>query len=166
MRDRVRRQLNTLGEANQKLGIISGVTYDMMEQRVMRPIMGSYLEARGRPTHPRDLLDHACLCGRFTSGALTSPWEFEHNMEIVRIEPQGPLVASVAGAIDLLVDVAVAGGGIVYLFEDWLRPALDSGSLEPVLPDWWQPFSGPFLYYSGRRLVPPSLRAFLDFVRG
>ncbi|SFK53223.1 DNA-binding transcriptional regulator, LysR family [Sphingomonas sp. NFR04] len=135
-------------------------------QRFATAAAPSYLDARGRPDHPRDLLGHACLCGRFTSGALTSPWEFERDAEIIRIEPHGPLIASVAGAIDLLVDVAVAGGGILHLFEDWLRPALDSGSLEPVLPDWWQSFSGPFLYYSGRRLVPPPLRAFLDFVRG
>ncbi|MGN6619641.1 MAG: LysR substrate-binding domain-containing protein [Sphingomonas sp.] len=134
-------------------------------QRFATAAAPSYLDARGRPTHPRDLLDHACLCGRFTSGALTSPWEFERGTEIVRIEPRGPLIASVAGAVDLLVDVAAAGGGILHLFEDWLRPALDNGSLEPVLPDWWQSFSGPFLYYSGRRLVPPPLRAFLDFIR-
>lgn len=134
-------------------------------QRFATAAAPSYLDARGRPTHPRDLLDHACLCARFTSGALTSPWEFERDAEIVRIEPQGPLIASVAGAVDLLVDVTVAGGGILHLFEDWLRPALESGALEPVLPEWWQSFSGPFLYYSGRRLVPPPLRAFLDFVR-
>lgn len=134
-------------------------------QRFATAAAPSYLEARGRPTHPRDLLDHACLCGRFTSGALTGPWEFERDNEIVRIEPQGPLIASVAGAVDLLVDVAAAGGGILHLFEDWLRPALNNGSLEPVLPDWWQSFSGPFLYYSGRRLVPPPLRALLDFIR-
>jgi DNA-binding transcriptional LysR family regulator len=30
----------------------------------------AYLERRGRPTHPRQLLDHACLRGRFTNGAL------------------------------------------------------------------------------------------------
>jgi len=76
------------------------------------------------------------------------------------------LIAGVAGAVELLVDVAVAGGGIIHLFEDWLAPTLGSGALEPVLPDWWQSFSGPFLYYSGRRLVPPPLRAFLDFIRG
>lgn len=125
----------------------------------------AYLDARGRPSHPRELLDHACLRGRFTSGALTSPWEFERSSEIVRVEPQGPLIASVEGAADLLVDMAVAGMGIISLFEDWLRPCLDSGTLEPVLPDWWQSFSGPFLYYPGRRLVPPPLRAFLDFTR-
>jgi len=134
-------------------------------QRFATAAAPAYLDARGRPGHPRDLLDHACLRGRFRSGALTSPWEFERDGEIIRIEPQGPLIAGVAGAVELLVDVAVAGGGIIHLFEDWLSPALGSGALEPVLPDWWQSFSGPFLYYSGRRLVPSPLRAFLDFIR-
>ena len=131
-------------------------------QRFATAAAPAYLDARGRPDHP---LDHACLRGRFSSGALTSPWEFERDGEVIRIEPQGPLIAGVAGAVELLVDVAVAGGGIIYLFEDWLAPALGSGTLEAVLPDWWQSFSGPFLYYSGRRLVPPPLRAFLDFIR-
>ena len=134
-------------------------------QRFATAAAPAYLDARGRPNHPRDLLDHACLRGRFTSGALTTPWEFERDGEIVRIEPQGPLIASVAGAVDLLVDMAVAGSGVISLFEDWLRPCIDRGTLEAVLPDWWQSFSGPFLYYSGRRLVPPPLRAFLDFIR-
>jgi len=135
-------------------------------QRFATAAAPAYLKARGRPAHPRDLLEHACLRGRFTSGMLTSPWEFERDGEIVRIEPQGPLIASVAGAVDLLVEVASAGGGIIHLFEDWLVPALASGVLEPVLPEWWQSFSGPFLYYSGRRLIPPPLRALLDFIRG
>ena len=55
--------------------------------------------------------------------------------------------------------------GIIGLFDDWLQPHIEAGRLAPVLPDWWSPFPGPFLYYSGRRLVPPPLRAFLDFIR-
>ena len=134
-------------------------------QRFATAAAPAYLDARGRPTHPRDLLGHACLRGRFSSGATTSPWEFERAGDIVRIESQGPLIASVGGATDLIVDMAAAGSGVVHLFEDWLRPHLDRGTLVPVLEEWWQPFSGPFLYYSGRRLVPPPLRAFLDFIR-
>lgn len=123
-----------------------------------------YLERRGRPQHPRDLLEHACLRHRFPSGAMP-PWEFEHDGEEVRVDPTGPLVVTAGGAIDLAVQAAIAGLGIVASFEDWLRPHLDSGALEPVLEPWWEVFSGPFLYYPGRRLVPGPLRAFIDFVR-
>ena len=134
-------------------------------QRFATAAAPAYLARHGRPQHPRDLLDHACLRGRFASGALTSPWEFERGGEIVRVEPQGRVIVQVGGATDLIVDMAAAGAGIVHLFEDWLRPRFDNGTLEPVLEDWWQDFSGPFLYYSGRRLVPPPLRAFIDFVK-
>jgi DNA-binding transcriptional LysR family regulator len=75
------------------------------------------------------------------------------------------MVVSIGGAVDLKVDMAVAGVGVVQLFEDWLRPHLESGALEAVLEEWWQPFSGPFLYYSGRRLLPVPLRAFIDYLK-
>ena len=62
-------------------------------------------------------------------------------------------------------DAAIAGLGVVALFEDWLRPAIDEGTLEPVLEAWWQTFSGPFLYFPSRRLMPAPLRAFVDFIK-
>ena len=134
-------------------------------QRYATAASPAYLDKHGRPEHPRDLLAHACLRGRFASGATTSPWEFERAGEVVRVEPQGPLGVSVGAATDLAVDMAVAGVGVIQLFEAWLRPFIERGALEPVLEEWWQPFSGPFLYYSGRRLVPSPLRAFLDYLK-
>ena len=92
-------------------------------------------------------------------------WEFERDGEVVVVDPPGPLIVTAGGASDLAIAVAVAGLGIVGIFEDWLRPYLDSGELEPVLEPWWQRFSGPFLYYPGRRLVPAPLRAFIDFIK-
>ncbi|MDR9762208.1 LysR family transcriptional regulator [Rhizobium redzepovicii] len=124
-----------------------------------------YLDRHGRPQHPSELLGHACLLGRFASGALTTPWEFERDGEVVRVEPSGPLIVRVGGATDLTVDAAISGTGIICVFEDWLRPHLDTGALEPILEPWWQRFSGPFLYYPGRRLVPAPLRALIDFVK-
>jgi len=133
-------------------------------QRMAAAASPGYLARRGRPQHPRDLLSHACMRARFASGALVR-WQFERDGESVTIDPSGALLVQVGGAIDLAVDAAVAGTGIVYLFEDWLRPYLESGVLEPVLESWWPSFSGPYLYYPGRRLVPAPLRAFVDFVR-
>lgn len=133
-------------------------------QRFATAASPAYLDRHGRPETPRDLLKHACLRGRFASGAMTA-WEFERDGEVVRIEPSGPLLVQVGAGTDLAVEAAIAGTGVITLFEDWLRPHLDSGALEPVLESWWQGFSGPFLYYPGRRLVPAPLRAFLDFIK-
>jgi DNA-binding transcriptional LysR family regulator len=134
------------------------------EQRFAAAASPAYLDRHGRPEHPRELLGHACLRGRFPSGALV-PWEFERGDETVKVDPAGPLIVGLGGAAELAVDAAVADLGIVCLFEQWLQPWFDSGALEPVLQDWWPRFSGPFLYYPGRRLVPAPLRAFVEFVR-
>jgi DNA-binding transcriptional LysR family regulator len=133
-------------------------------QRFAAAAAPAYLDRCGRPNHPRDLLHHACLRGRFSSGTMP-PWEFEREGEVVRVDPKGPLLVSLGAATDLAVDAAIAGTGVIFLFEDWLRPHLDSGVLEPVLEPWWQRFSGPFLYYPGRRLVPAPLRAFIEFIK-
>lgn len=133
-------------------------------QRFAAAASPAYLARHGRPDHPRDLLHHACLRGRFPSGSMPA-WEFEREGEEVVVDPAGPMIARIGGGTDLLMDVALAGTGIVYLFEDWIRPYFDRGALEPVLEPWWPSFPGPFLYYPGRRLVPAPLRAFIDFIK-
>lgn len=133
-------------------------------QRLATAASPGYLDERGRPAHPRDLLGHACLRGQFASGAIPT-WEFEQDGEIVRVDPPGPLVVRLGAAVDLAVEAAVSGLGVIHLFEEWLRPHLDNGALEPVLEPWWQTFTGPFLYYPGRRHLPAPLRAFVDFIR-
>jgi DNA-binding transcriptional LysR family regulator len=158
-------------------GCDAGIRYDeRLEQDMIAVPIGprrqrfslgaapAYLDRRGRPQHPRDLLGHACLQGRFPSGA-TVAWEFERDGEIIKVDVAGPLTVRVGGATDLIVDAAIAGAGIVTLFEDWLRPHFESGVLEPILEPWWQSFAGPYLYYPGRRLVPAPLRAFVDFIK-
>ncbi|MBT2117384.1 LysR family transcriptional regulator [Dyella sp. LX-66] len=158
-------------------GCDAGVRYDeRLEQDMIAVPLGprverfataaapAYLDARGRPQHPRELLAHACLRGRFASGAMPL-WEFERDGEVVRLDPSGPMVASPGGAFDLKIHAAVSGLGVIHLYEELLRPHLDSGALEPILQAWWQDFSGPFLYYPGRRHLPAPLRAFVDFVK-
>jgi DNA-binding transcriptional LysR family regulator len=133
-------------------------------QRFVTVAAPSYIAAHGAPKHPRDLLSHRCLCGRFDSGAL-QVWEFERDGEIVRVDPAGPLIVQPGAAADLLISAAIAGLGVVAFFEDRLRPLIDEGALVPVLEEWLQPFSGPFLYFPSRRLLPAPLRAFIDFIK-
>jgi DNA-binding transcriptional LysR family regulator len=157
-------------------GCDAGIRYDeRLEQDMIAVPIGprvdrfataaapAYLAARGTPEHPGDLLTHACLRGQFASGAMPI-WEFERAGEVVRIDPTGPLVVRLGAAVDLAVATALDGIGIIHLFEGWLRPYIDCGALVPVLEPWWQSFSGPFLYYSGRKYLPAPLRAFVDFI--
>jgi DNA-binding transcriptional LysR family regulator len=133
-------------------------------QRFATAATPAYLDARGRPQHPGDLLSHSCLRGQFAGGAKPT-WDFERAGEVISVDPPGPLLIRPGAAIDLAIQAAMAGLGIVHLWEDMLQPHLASGALEPVLEPWWQSFSGPFLYYPGRRHLPAPLRAFVDFLK-
>src|ERR1700689_546095 len=106
-------------------GCDAGIRYDeRLEQDMIAVPIGpriqrfatapapAYLDRRGRPQHPRDLLEHACLRGRFASGAM-APWEFERDGELVKVDPTGPLLVQIGAATDLMVDAAIAGTGII-----------------------------------------------------
>ena len=133
-------------------------------QRFAAAASPAYLARHRRPAHPGELTAHACLGGHF-AGSTPFEWTFERDGEQVNVMPRGPLTVRLGGAADLAVSAAIAGTGIVYLFEDWLQPHFASGALEPVLAPWWLSFSGPYLYYPGRRLVPAPLRALIGFIR-
>ncbi|HEQ0062917.1 TPA: LysR family transcriptional regulator [Pseudomonas aeruginosa] len=133
-------------------------------QRLATAAAPAYLDRHGRPQHPRDLMSLRGLRCRFANGSLDA-WSFQRGADVCEIEPPPALIYSAGTAADLGVAAALAGEGVIHLFEEWLRPHLDRGTLEAVLEPWWQWFPGPYLYYSGRRLLPVPLRAFIDFVK-
>ena len=155
-------------------GFDAGVRYDeRLEQdmiavpigpRVQRFVMGAapaYLERRGLPAHPHDLMGHSTIRHRF-SDRPPFAWELEKDGEIVRLDPPARVIAT---SLEMEVAAAIGGLGIISGFEAVLGPHLASGALTPVLEDWWESFSGPFLYYPSRRLMPGPLRAFVDYVK-
>lgn len=133
-------------------------------QRFALAAAPAYLAQFGTPQHPRDLLQHRCLHGRYATGVIAE-WEFTRGEETVSLQPKGPLLCSIGATMELTVEAAIAGCGVVYLFEDWIKPALSNGNLQPILPEWWQSFSGLWLYYNTRRLIPTPLQVFLGYVR-
>ena len=133
-------------------------------QRFATAASPAYLRRAGTPRHPSELRRHACLRERTASGRIPS-WDFECDGERFTVEPQGPLITGMGAAADLAVSAAISGMGVLHLFEEWLRPHFADGSLVPVLEPWWQTFTGPRLYFSGGALLPPPLRAFVDFVK-
>ncbi len=154
-------------------GFDAGVRYDesLEKDMIAVPLAGpqrfvlvgspDYFATHGRPAHPREVLDHACIRHRFAHGS-SYPWEFEKDGEVVRINPPGRLTST---HIDLELAACEAGVGLMATFEDFVAPSLAAGRLETVLDDWLPPFTGPYLYYASRRHMPAPLRAFVDFVK-
>jgi len=131
------------------------------EQRFVTAGAPSYFAVHGRPAHPRDVLDHACIRHRFASGA-THSWEFERGGEVIKVVPQGPLIATSG---NLEIGAAIEGLGMIRTFDGFVADAVARGQLELVLDDWSPPFPGPYLYYASRRHMPGPLRAFVKFLK-
>jgi DNA-binding transcriptional LysR family regulator len=129
-------------------------------QRYAVVASAQYVAQHGRPKHPKDLLDHACVRTRFGSGAMLD-WEFEKAGRVVKVAPPPKLIATYLG---LAMPVVRDGLGFWLTFEGYVREHVKSGALVSVLDDWCPPFPGPFLYYPSRRQPPPALAAFVAFV--
>lgn len=130
-------------------------------QRYVTAAAPAYLARHGVPQHPRDILDHATIRHRFQSG-IALPWEFGEGEAAITVAPPARIIAN---AIDLEVSAAIDGLGIIRTFEEFLEPEIKAGRLVPILEDWATTFPGPYLYYAGRRHMPPPLRAFVDFLK-
>ncbi|QIG99519.1 MULTISPECIES: LysR family transcriptional regulator [unclassified Bradyrhizobium] len=130
------------------------------QQRYAVVASSDYVAKHGRPTHPKDLLKHACIRTRFGSGAIFD-WEFEKNGRVVKVSPPARLIATYLG---LALRAVHDGAGYWATFEGYVHYGVKSGALVSVLDDWCPPFDGPFLYYPSRRQPPPALAAFVSFV--
>jgi len=115
-----------------------------------------------KPKRPEQLRDLPCVRLRFGSSRFYA-WEFEQGGKELAIEVNGPLTLSDP---ELTVQAALDGAGIAFTFESHVASLIAQGRLVRVLEDWCPYYGGFYLYYPGRRQVPTSLRAFVDFVRG
>jgi DNA-binding transcriptional LysR family regulator len=120
-----------------------------------------YFKIQKPPVTPHDLKGLPCIRYRFTSGALYR-WEFERGGIEVDIDVEGPLTLNDQ---DLMVDAALDGTGLAFVFEAQVEELIAKRKLVRVLADWCPAYPGFFLYYPSRRQLPAALRAFIDFTR-
>jgi len=118
-----------------------------------------YLAARGTPLVPDDLATHDVVV--FQSRATPPEWRFvspEGREVTLRMAPR--FVVNEARAA---VGAAVAGHGVLSALSYQMAEELESGTLVRVLPDWEPPALPVSLVFPSARLLPPRVRAFLDF---
>jgi LysR family transcriptional regulator for bpeEF and oprC len=123
-----------------------------------------YLAVHGTPQTPADLARHNCLGLYAVSRGQVLDWVFEKDGERVSFTPGGNLSISNGEA---LLDAAVAGAGIVMMFDMTASRWLASGALRPLLQDWQRRDRYPIsVVYPQSRHLSAKVRAFSDFVAG
>lgn len=148
-----------LGESVEKDMIAVRIGPDIRMVAVASP---AYLANRVAPSLPQDLVAHACINLRLSSGGGLYAWEFEKDGHPLRVKVDGQFTFNTVRPI---VSAALRGFGIAYVPQDSAQPHLDSGELVLLLDDWSQPFAGFHLYYPSRRQMTPAFAMVIDVLR-
>ena len=147
------------GERLQRDMVAVRITPDLRTAVVGSP---AYLAVRSPPLKPEDLQHHACINYRWSGGGALYRWPFEREGKAFDVQVEGPLTLN---DTDLILAAALDGVGLACLLEDRVAGDLAAGRLVRVLEDYSPTFPGFFLYYAGRRQMPPALRALIDFLQ-
>ena len=114
-----------------------------------------YLQRRGMPAEPQDLLAHECLRMK------DAPWTLIHrDGRSQTIEVSGQFVANNRG---MLQQLALGGQGIVQSADSWVQADLAAQRLVGVLPDWAPPVVEAYAL-TATRLLPAKVRVFIDYL--
>jgi DNA-binding transcriptional LysR family regulator len=89
-------------------------------------------------------------------------WELERGRKTWRVPVQGTVTTN---DTELMRVLAIAGVGLLYMFEPEIADELRRGTLHLVLEQYAAAVPGFFLYFPSRAQVSPALRAFVDIAR-
>ncbi|TRD00883.1 LysR family transcriptional regulator [Mesorhizobium sp. WSM4303] len=148
-----------LGERLDKDMVAVKLSEDLRMAAVAAP---AYLTGRSTPRHPSDLHQHRCINFQWPSGGNIYRWEFARGKRVLEVAVEGRLTVN---DTDLLLNAVLGGAGIAYMMDYQVRPWIENGQLVRFLEAWSPSFPGFYLYHPSTRHTPPTLRAFIDFVR-
>lgn len=125
-------------------------------QKLLTCAAPAYLERRGEPATPADLVDHECL--QFISAGRPQPWRFA-GMPSDQVEASGRLRMDSAEA---LVAAAINSAGIINLPTYLLATPLARGQLRPLLESFAVDALPIRAIYPTRRHLTPKVRLLID----
>ncbi len=143
--------------------VTEGMIALRIKPRMRLVVVGSpaYFETRPKPATPHELKRHLCIQNMFPSGARYA-WEFEKDGQTVSFQPTGSLSLD---DHELMMQAALGGVGLAYIWEPRVEKAVAGGELIQVLDDWCQPEEPLYLYYPSRRHMSAGFRAVIDAIR-
>lgn len=141
---------------------------DMVQVRLTRAfrflVVGApdYLDERGEPSRPEDLLEHDCIGYRSPTDGAPYAWELERGKRSWRLPVKGPVSSNDA---QLCIAFSERGLGLTYACELLVEDALRRKRLRSVLEPFAPTVPGFFAYFPSRARLSPALRAFVELAK-
>jgi LysR family transcriptional regulator for bpeEF and oprC len=121
----------------------------------------AYIATHGQPTHPDDLVHHQCINHFSPRTGKIFDWVFSKNDARVQTSLRGHIALEDENSY---VAAAVAGLGIAQIPAFVLKEAMERGSLELVLGDWFPEPAPLYVVYPQNRHLSSKVRVFVDWV--
>ena len=121
----------------------------------------SYLVAHGQPLHPDDLTRHRCINHFSPRSGKTAGWVFSKDGTRVQPALRGNVALEDENSY---LAAAEAGLGIAQIPAFVVKDAMERGTLELVLADWFPEPSPLHVVYPQNRHLSNKVRVFVDWV--
>lgn len=122
----------------------------------------SYLDRRGTPVRPQDILQHDTICYAFGRSGVLAPWRFDGPDGVLVIQPKARIAAN---DMRSLLHYAARGLGLAYVYKEIAAPFMVSNGLAEVLIDHLSPMPRYSINYRSKRHMTRRLRAFIDLAK-
>ncbi len=127
-----------------------------------------YLQRRGTPRHPGELVQHDCLT-LSSDASQTRGWAFRVPVEggggateVVHLKPGGPLDCSDG---QVLHDWCLGGWGIAWRSTWEVEAEIAAGRLVAVLEDFAAPPNGIYVVFPQRKHLPLRVRLWIEYLK-
>ena len=143
------------------------LTTDMVAVRLTGPLAPcwyaapSYLEAFGRPEHPRDLLNHKCVRYKSVTAKRIWDWQFVEDGQTKTVDPPTKLVFD---SMHFVTQAVLDGHGIGWSLRAAIEDEIGAGAVETVLDAYVTEMPALYLYYPEQNRRLELLRLFIDFL--
>lgn len=132
----------------------------LVETRILTVASPGYVAAHGRPKHPREVEQHACIDFWDAAHGRAYEWEFRRGAEVLPVNVKSRLLVSDTGT---MVGALEAGAGIAQILELGQMHLVKSGRLVLLFPDWTDELFPLYAIHPSRQHRPVKVRAFIDF---
>lgn len=121
-----------------------------------------YLKQHGIPKTPEDLLQHHCINHVIPQTGRVRAWQFQKDGKPLELEVTGTFTIDHA---ETATAAAIAGAGIIQLYNFVVGEAISKGQLVPLLQDY-APTGVPIaVVYAQKRYLSAKVKAFATFMQ-